>query len=451
MIKFTHSGERTTILTQGANEGSKYQSDNWYAAFKIPQQKTIRRSLKTKIQDEAERLAEQLFFELQQRAERGLSLSSKQFTLVANSYIKDLEEKVEDNSSLSHLQKTYKPALLLHKRLIVDKYLNPYFDGLDIQKITEQKIINYEFWRKSYWLKGPGADLTEIEYIRDGKRVRRPKTSREQKEPSWNTINKELTVLRQIFEFARRSEIIEGREIPTIQNIRKPPNAKTRKPGINESELLSLLSTIKDKYKSQKNQKHKKSHKLLLHYISFLCLTGVRVTEAKNIKIKDCRKFTNNGIEYLKVFVQGKGKSRELVAQHEAIITLDKLIYFHQKNAGQNGWEYSEETHLFTDQYGNPIGSFAKSLNNALKDANLLYDIHGDKRSAGTFRKYYITQSILIGDINLAELAKNVGNSINVIEQHYADITPTERPATFTFEHALSDIYKDNPAKKFTQ
>lgn len=224
---------------------------------------------------------------------------------------------------------------------------------------------------------------------------------------------------------------------------------KSKKPGLTEQEVKHLLQTLVARYKSQTNPKHKRSHKLLLHYISWMCLTGMRVAEAKNLKISDCRKFKKNGKDYLKVFVYGKGTSRELIALSEASIVLDKLIYFHKENAKLHGWKYKKDMPLFVDQYGKAVGSFANGLNRAFEDAGLLYDVRGDKRSGGAFRKYYITHALIVGNINYFELAKQTGNSVLVIEQYYAEIDPTERPEMFIFENALSGVYDDNPANKY--
>ncbi len=437
---------RITLYRRTA-EGGAHQSDAWYCALKIPGQKTVRRSLKTTIREDAERKAEDIWFDLNQRSERGLSLSTKRFDLVARNYIKDLETKVEQDSTLPPIDQRFKPALLRSKSLIVNKYLIPYFDGKNLQDITDQDVLNYEHWRRTYWLTGAGADQTHVEYVRNGRKVRRGKLSREMKEPNWNTINKELTTLRQVYEFARMSNIIEGREVPVIKNVRKPRNNKSKKPGLTEPEVKHLLETLVARYKTQTNPKHKRSHKLLLHYISWMCLTGMRVAEAKNLKITDCRKFEKDGKDYLKVFVHGKGKSRELIALDEAATVLDKLIYFHKENAAIHDWTYKKDMHLFSDQYGKPVGSFANGLNRALEDANLLYDVFNDKRSGGTFRKYYITHALLVGNINYFELAKQTGNSLAVIEEYYAEIDPTQRPEMFIFNNALSGVYDDNPAQ----
>ncbi|MBR9867558.1 MAG: site-specific integrase [Oceanospirillales bacterium] len=430
-------------------EGGKHQSDAWYCALRIPGQKTIRRSLKTTIQDEAERKAENIWFDLNQRNERGLSLSTKRFDLVANRFLTDLENKVEQDSKLEPLMQQFKPSLYKGKRIDIHKFLIPYFDGKNLHDITDQDILNFEHWRRNYWISGAGSTQTHVEFTRNGRTVRRSKLANEQKEPNWNTINKELTTLRQIFEFARKSSIIEGREIPVIKNVKKPRYTKTKKPGLTEPDVKHLLETLVTRYKHQANPKHQRSHKLLLHYISWMCLTGMRVAEAKNLKISDCRKFTKEDKSYLKVFVHGKGKSRELVALDEAITVLDKLVYFHKTNAALHGWIYSDDLHIFSDQYGKAVGSFANGLNRAFEDAGLLYDVYGDKRSGGAFRKYYITHALIVGNINYFELAKQTGNSIQVIEEYYAEIDPTQRPEMFIFKNALTGVYDDNPANKF--
>ena len=131
---------RITLYRRTA-EGGARQSDAWYCALKIPGQKTVRRSLKTVIREDAERKAEDIWFDLNQRSERGLSLSTKRFDLVANNYIKDLETKVEQDSTLPPIDQRFKPALLRSKSLIVNKYLIPYFDGKNLQDITDQDVL----------------------------------------------------------------------------------------------------------------------------------------------------------------------------------------------------------------------------------------------------------------------------------------------------------------------
>lgn len=81
-------------LYKRTSQGTQYQSDSWYAYFKIPGEKPIRRSLKTSDKLEAESRAETQYFELVQKSKRGISLKSNQFIPVANAYLRDFEDKV---------------------------------------------------------------------------------------------------------------------------------------------------------------------------------------------------------------------------------------------------------------------------------------------------------------------------------------------------------------------
>lgn len=436
-------------LYRRTDEGGKHQSDAWYAALKIPGQKTIRRSLKTADKLEAESFAENLWFDLSQRNDRGLSLSPKRFDLVAKAYLREFTGSVDRDRNIPERDRIYRESRLVKIRLIITKFLIPFFNDKNIQDITDRDVNNFKNWRRTYWVASAATESNQITYSRkDGHKITRPRNFRENREPNWNTINKNLTTLRAIFSYACDQGTIESREVPKITNVSRPKNANNKKPGLTEEEVKHLLSTLLDMYKSQTNPKHKLSHKLLLHYVAWMCLTGMRVTEAKSLKISDCRAFDKNEVKYLKIYVSGKGKSRELVGLEESSIVLNKLIYFHKTSAENFGWEFHKDIPLFTNQYGKPVGSFTNALNKALNKAGLLHDAHGTKRNAGAFRKYYITHALMVGNINYFELAKQCGTSVSVIEEFYAAIDVTERPESFVFNNALTGVYDDNPANE---
>ncbi|MCG8022595.1 MAG: hypothetical protein JAZ02_01220 [Candidatus Thiodiazotropha endolucinida] len=427
-------------LYRRTSQGTAYQSDSWYAYFKIPGQKAIRRSLKTADKLEAESLAESQYFELVEKSKRGLSLTSKRFNHVANAYLRDYQTKAEREQGLPEHERQYRRYG--NKNLIIGKYLVPYFKDKPIQDITDFDVESYKEWRKMYWISGEGAEQETITYIRDGHKITRPKRKSEQSQPHYSTVNKELTVLREVFEYARLNRMIEGREVPVIKNDRKPKNQNDRKPGLSATEVKHLLNTTAKRYYSESNPKHKRHLKLLIHYIAFMCLTGLRVSEAKNLKLSDCESITKGKNDYLKIFVRAKGKSRELIGLHESATTLDKLKFYHHENAAKHDWKYDDDMPVFVDQYGKPVGSFAKGLDRAFDDAGLLYDKHDVKRTAGAFRKYYITTALL-SDVNYFELAKQCWTSVGVIERYYSEIETFHQPERFIFSHALAGVYKD--------
>jgi len=423
-------------------QGTQYQSDSWYAYFKIPGEKPIRRSLKTSDKLEAESLAENQYFELVQKSKKGISLKSKQFIPVANAYLRDCEERVIRESSRPQYLREYKPKKLKSSKLIIEKFLIPFFKDKSLQEITDFDIESYKEWRRTYWISGEGSKVEQVTYSRNGSKVTRPKRAQEKKEPAYSTINKDLIVLREVFEYARLKQMIHGKEIPVIKNLKRPRNLRNRKSGLSPHQVRHLLETLANRYYQETHYRRKRHLKLVIHYIAFMCLTGVRVTEAKSLRIRDCEVFSRKGKDYLKIFVRGKGQSRELIGLQESGTTLQKIVTYHRENSKKNGWEYSDDLPVFVDQYGTPIKSFAGSVDRGLADAGLLYDKHGLKRTAGAFRKYYITTALLSG-VDYFQLAKQCGTSVSVIEQYYSELETFHQPEKFVFSHALAGVYSD--------
>lgn len=232
-----------------------------------------------------------------------------------------------------------------------------------------------------------------------------------------------MTVIRKIYEFARLKKLIDGREIPIIKNLSKPKDYSNKKPGLSGIQYKKLIKITLTRSHNEKNPKHKRHLKLLLLYMVFMGFTGMRVAEGKRLKLSDCEMITNDDEEYLKVFVRAKGKSRELIGLKGSGRTLEELKKLHRKNASIHGWEYHDDLLVFANQYGKAVGSFAKGLNRAFDDAGLLYDENDIKRTAGAFRKYYITSATL-KDINYLKIA----NSVELVWKLLKAITMTLKP-----------------------
>ncbi len=56
----------------------------------------------------------------------------------------------------------------------IRRYLIAFFGEKDIDAISGRDIEAYLEWRKAYWLTGPGKDITEIRYERNGRSIRQP-------------------------------------------------------------------------------------------------------------------------------------------------------------------------------------------------------------------------------------------------------------------------------------
>ncbi len=315
---------------------------------------------------------------------------------------------------------------------IVRTFIIPFLGEKNIEDINDLDIEDYIQKRRVYWISGDGSKLDTVIYKRKGKIVKRPRIKPETREPSFSTINKDLTVLRKIFDYARMTKVIDGKQIPVIINLSKPKNLIVKKPSLSISQYRSLVRKLGWKKRKQKNSKHRRSHELLYYYILILANSGLRVAEAKNLRFKDISTFKDDdGNEHIKMFVQGKGKSRVMVPLQRTKNYIEDLKKFHKENAALFNWKYRDSMHIFSNARGKPIGSFKTQLNNVLAECELLYSEDGRKRTAGTFRKFYMTMRLTRGGVDIYDLAKNVGSSVAVVEKFYAELEP---------EHIAQDL-----------
>ena len=139
------------------------------------------------------------------------------------------------------------------------------------------------------------------------------------------------------------------------------------------------------------------------------------------------------------MFVHGKGKSRVMVPLQRTKKYIAALKEFHQENADQFDWKYSDSIFVFSDAWGRPVGTFKTQLDNILAQCELLYSEDGRKRTAGTFRKFYMTMRLIRGGVDIYDLAKNVGSSVAVVERFYAELEP---------EHVAQDLTRLNRSSK---
>ncbi len=80
---------------------------------------------------------------------------------------------------------------------------------------------------------------------------------------------------------------------------------------------------------------------------------------------------------------------------------------------------------LFLKASGENIKTFEISFRGLLEGAGLVEDRYGQKRTQYCLRHTYATFRLLYGTANIYLLAKNMGTSVAMIEQHYGHVTTT--------------------------
>jgi integrase len=387
---------------------------HWNCRIKFPGKPYVRRSLKTESREEAKRLAGELYDELSYKKKRGLSVSSRKFRGVCDAYIKDLEKKVKLGSAAPKRLKDYKR--------IIESYLKPYFGGKDTDKISDADLHKYRDWREAFWITGKGAETQYIEYERNGKTIRAPK--KKAMRPSARTLGIEDTVLRQVFDFARKTGYVSAEEVPVIKSKRAKAN---RRPAFTLDEYKVLWRASLKRYKKASREWVRNQRQLLHDYILIMVNSGMRPVEAATLRWRDVVRFDgNDGKEYIKLSVRGKKKRRDLVPMPRVKQYLERIRRRQQEFANRYDYVVEDSSPVFSDREGRAVSNFKKSFDELLKATDLTYDNHGAKRSIYSLRHTYATFRLVLGDVNVYELAQNMGTSVEMIERHYGHLQPEQ-------------------------
>ena len=157
------------------------------------------RSTGTTDRREAQTIAEDDYLDVRHYAKHNVAVVSTAFNLMADAYLKDLQELIDRGKKKARNTVDYRP--------VIERYLKPFFGDTAIDQIGHKKITAYAKWRRDYWISGPGADIEFIEYERDGKIIKSPITKREF--PIIDTIKRENTALRRVFSFAVDDDVAQ--------------------------------------------------------------------------------------------------------------------------------------------------------------------------------------------------------------------------------------------------
>lgn len=415
---------KKTPFTLFQREGTR----NWSMRYSLGG-KQYKKTLGTADEDQALHRAYEIWHEQSFRNKQGLSLDSHPFSEVAEEFIEKVVAEAErDERSKYH--PIYWPP-------IIRRFPVGYFGDRPIETITTADIERYLEWRKTYWTTGPGLQVQKIRCEReDGRIFIRPAP---RKVAALSTVKGEMVIVREMFEQAAKWGYCTPIIIPAVKARKKPD---TRRPGFSPEEYERLLNKslerISEPQQSVKLIKAKdgrlwsqstltrrvRSDRVRLHaYIEFMASSGLRPTEAKNLKwinilryrdTKDLPLFQQDA----RLQVYGKSKHGDAVPLHGAIQALHMLWNVFVSEVGR---EPTDDDPVFADARGKPILSFQRGLNALLKAADLERDQRGVKRTAYSLRHFYISQ-MLANNVSIHHIARNTRTSIAMIDKHYAQV-----------------------------
>lgn len=357
------------------------QHRKWYCRVKLPKEdryKTI--SLKTESADIAREKAFDYDADVRFRLKHDVPVFNRSFSVVAKEYLAAQEIR----AARGEISKD-RPRKL---RTVIDGPMQAYIGSTQVHLIGQETWENYPGWRRE---NGVGR-------YRD-KRI------------SDSTIRFEMSVLAAVVSFA-----VTKRYMTASQTFEKKPKLKTMRRDEFTLEEYRKLHTVGRAWVAKASTPQSVWYRTTAYnFILIMCNTGMRPPEAKNLRWRDVKPAKDReGREIVVLFVQGKGKSRNLVAPKSVLDYLERVRAISKAT--------EPDDRVFTMIAGTPsLQLYSSMVRSLLIEAGLRDGQNGIPRSTYCFRHTYATFRLSEG-VDVYFLAEQMGTSVKMIEDHYGHV-----------------------------
>jgi integrase len=242
--------------------------------------------------------------------------------------------------------------------------------------------------------------------------------------PSASVINNHNSALNQVFDEALERGYMTKFQVPLLRN----DGIKTeRRPDFTLDEYKQLYKKMRVWEREARKGNETVLRGVLRDYILVLANTGIRAgTEAMNLKWKNISHFEEKGVKYIALYVNGKTGQREVIARHSTAYYLNRLRCRTEawaEGSFEDFLKKRKDEYVFRVDSKDMTGAFGKMFARFLKHYDLLYDTKmGKERTLYSLRHYYATMALTYERMSIYTLAKHMGTSVLMIEQHYGHV-----------------------------
>jgi integrase len=331
-----------------------------------------------------------IYDEARYRQRLGLAHQAHSFAHIAQIVLADLRRQIDASKGVT-ANNSYVSC--------IERYFLPYFSERRLEELTHTDIREFELWR-------------------DRQMDRKPKSS---------TLNNFTSAWNKIIATAvERGYISERVPVPKLST---RGTKGTTRPAFSEEEINQLLAFMPAWAEQGRLAVEREMRPLLRDYVEMLLLTGMRHgTEALGIRWQHLEWHTAKDVRYLRIWVDGKTGGRWLIAKHQAVDVLRRLLA-RQLDICALSLEETLETRvpqlLFRFSTGYQPVSLNGSFRRLMRDSGLLKNTEGQNRTLYSLRHTYATLTMLQGTVDIHILSRQVGNSAAMIERHYSKLTAT--------------------------
>lgn len=379
--------ENTVHILEGqATLFQRPTSPVWHVRYKA-HGKWERQTTKCEDLREAKQKATDIVLDARFKEKNNLPVVNKRVKSVARLTIRRLEEMIASGRGKA-TYKTYIQA--------IEKYVIPLLGNHNIDKIDNAVLAKFE--RQRIELMG--------------------------KTPSASVINNHNSALNQVFDEALARGYMTKFQVPLLRN----DGIKTeRRPDFTLDEYKQIYKKMRIWEREARKGNETVLRGVLRDYILVLANTGIRAgTEAMNLKWKHITHFEEKRVKYLAMHVSGKTGGREVIARHSTAYYLNRLRCRRAEWAEDDFEDFlkqKKDEYVFRVAGKDMTNTFGKMFARFLERNDLLYDTKtGKERTLYSLRHYYATMALTYERMSVYTLAKHMGTSVKMIEQHYGHV-----------------------------
>jgi len=259
------------------------------------------------------------------------------------------------------------------------------------------------------------------------------------KNKSKTAITIRKTCFRKMFDYAADHKIINMGEIPNLKFLEVETSHKEETVIFRNNDFNIIEASHSSFVEASNNSIARENRELFKFYRAFLKMTGIRTGLETNIKWKDIYLSTSNGNKRIIIHISNgkmaaQNKTRDIAIDQEILNVLIELFKFQTRNKlNLTETKFNNhqqmfllikqlkiENHYIFQRNNRKLPNFIDCFNQ-LKDF-LDNRLSSEKLTLYSYRHFFITESLL-HEVDIYQLSKYVGNSVDIIEKTYSKVT----------------------------
>ena len=368
--------------------------------LKIAPQKYIYKTLKTRNKRDAVAKARKEFYRAEFKREEGGSYAVPTLKKVMAEYV--AQREVDK-------QRGKVGAGMLRQIKRVQKFWLEFAGNKPIDKINDRELRDFVDWRVAYYSKIPEA--------------KRPKNSK--LHPTDKTLQWEVTLGKTVIKWATEKGYRGKMPLPSYSFV---PKKKRVRPAFEIWEYKRLYQKLRSRIYETKTAAWLHTRLMLRDYVLTLSNSGMRVGELNGVKLGNIHPLTDEkGRENYRFVVSGKTGQRDVILRASAKQWVDRQITRRKQQGAKQG------DYLFVMYDGSKVINLIDQFSEVLRLAGLETNGFGERYSLYSLRHFYAVQSLRKGN-GVFEVARNMGTSVEIIQQYYG-----KSATAATFATSLGD------------